>query len=54
MGQMGNALASQVVDRQTLHHFEKHLYRLKFPGVPTLRFASLTLHDLFLTRSSRD
>jgi methanogenic corrinoid protein MtbC1 len=24
MGQMGNALASQVVDRQTLHHFEKH------------------------------
>lgn len=24
MGQMGNALASQFVDRQTLHHFEKH------------------------------
>lgn len=24
MGRMGNALASQVVDRQTLYHFEKH------------------------------
>ncbi len=24
MGRMGNALASQVFDRQTLHHFEKH------------------------------
>ncbi len=24
MGQAGNALASQFVDRQTLHHFEKH------------------------------
>lgn len=24
MGRMGNALASQVFDRQTLHHYEKH------------------------------
>lgn len=24
MGQMGSALAAQTVDRQTLHHFEKH------------------------------
>ncbi len=51
MGQMGNALASQFVDRQTLHHFEKHFIS---PEISRRHDIAIRQFDLarFMTDSS--